>query len=87
MTERSQYTFSLLREATCFRIPSPVPEAQEKLPHLNVQGPAPNEKKGKRVVFNEVVNLYREVVKEPEYLDEDGIAVFRDFDKGYYGVY
>lgn len=87
MGERSQYTFSLLREATGFRVPSPIPEPEEKFPSLDVDalGIKSTERTGKRVVFNEIVTLYREVVDEPEYLDEDR-EYFRDFEGDFGGV-
>jgi hypothetical protein len=94
MQQRSEYTFSLLREATGYRIPSPVPSPapeSEKFLTLDVNalGLKLQEKKGRRVVFNEIVVLYREVVEEPEpeYLDEDrdweGLG---DFDDEFGGV-
>jgi hypothetical protein len=85
--ERSEYTFSLLREATGFRLPSPIPEPQAKFLSFDIdsRGLKVKEKKGKRVVFNEIVTLYREVVDEPEELDEDG-EYFGDFDDNFDGI-
>ena len=83
MAERSQYTFSLLCEATGFRLPSPVPEPQSKFLGLEADGLKLKEKKGRRVVFNEIVILYREVVEEdPEALDQER-EYFRDFDNSF----
>jgi hypothetical protein len=80
MAESSQYSFSLLREAIGFRVPSPVPEPQSKFLSLEIDGLRMKEKKGRRVVFNEVVILYREVVEEGP--GEEG-QYFRGFDGGF----
>lgn len=83
MTERSQYTFSLLCEATGFRIPCRVSPVPSPIPSPSLRGAANvpraglgldlGEKKGKgkkRVVFDEVVIVYRETVPVSEDLNE-----------------
>jgi hypothetical protein len=97
MQQRSEYTFSLLREATGFRVPSPVqslvPEPQQKVESLGVDAVGIKfQEQKRRVVFNEIVVLYREVIEEPEpdqeYLDdlEERWEHFRDFDEDFGGV-
>lgn len=90
LQQRSEYTFSLLREATGFRIPSPSPspvlEPQSKFLRLDVDefGLKKKERTGRRVVFNEIVILYREVVEDEEDSSDD--EYFRDFDDDFDGV-
>ncbi len=69
ITERSQHTLTLLREATAFQLP--VPE-RPRLPLRYEEKCLSPEPVGlglvgrqRRVTFNEVVILYREVVEEP----------------------
>ena len=96
LKQRSEYTFSLLREATGFRIPSPLPsplpspalgyQAKFSSQDRNDLGLRTKEKR-KGVVFNEIVVLYREVVDDFSDLeDDDREDYFRDFEGEFEGV-
>jgi hypothetical protein len=96
LQQRSEYTFSRLCEATGFRLPSPLPspnlEPQSSFLNFGAGGLKRKEKEGtgKRVVFNEIVILYREVVEDSD--DDDSERemesedYFRDFDEGFEGI-
>jgi len=95
LQQRSEYTFSLLREATGFRLPSPTPspvlepQAQFSTFGNNALGIELKANTSKKVVFNEIVILYREVVDESEGMSDSEDSVredyFRDFDDKFEG--
>ena len=76
MQQRSEYTFSLVREAIGYPIPSlapsPISEPEKsRILDVNAVDLKLQGKTGKRVAFNEIVVLYREVEEELEYLDDE----------------
>jgi hypothetical protein len=80
MQQRSEYGLALLREATGCRVPFPEPSEKFLSSEIDALGLQIRQKK--RVVFNEVVTLYREVVDEPEVLSDEWDSEYSCSDYG-----